>query len=40
MVQLKSWLTDTAATVDAGYPDNRQLAIIAVLSSITVTRQV
>jgi len=25
--QLKSWLTDSAAVVDAGYPDNRQLVI-------------
>lgn len=25
--QLKSLLTDTAAIVDAGYPDNRQLVI-------------
>lgn len=25
--QLRSWLNDTAATVDAGYPDNRQLVI-------------
>ncbi|MEH2464831.1 hypothetical protein [Nostoc sp.] len=40
MGKLKSWLTDTAATVDAGYSDNRQLVIIAVLSSITVTMQV
>ncbi|WP_143874143.1 hypothetical protein [Nostoc sp. 'Peltigera malacea cyanobiont' DB3992] len=25
--QLKSWLTETAAVMDAGYPDNRQLII-------------
>jgi TnpA family transposase len=29
VAQLKSWLIDTASSVDAGYPDNRQIVINA-----------